>query len=421
MSHLLENFIKKNNIPYWWIEAIILEYLNCRHFAINEEISTYDFTKINEDQILRALSKHKVCVMDSPIVHNVHRDVLPTKIVSLMIGKSESIAEEPDDMFPNGLISEYSFLFFNRGSDPKHGFGTHFQVLDEGNLYQWRIANFEKVEGRHYGKWISSEVDLEPLDQIYDRLIYLKENIKKPGEKGHKQFEQKVREFYGWLDQIRKPILSQLWIIHKKNKKENENRSKVIKTQPPLLSHFEKFTVRKNKIYTKFFAEAVFYRSCKEHAKQAQELAKTQNKNELVSKLDQIYQERSITVIMAAACLESFVNNLGYSNFPGLWDDLEKLSLVGKWNLFLKLKGKDDTIHKDEEPYQTLQRIYSIRNNMVHHKSKYVEAIVKGKTTQTNLEHNLSQELIDKLVTQVKKLITEFCSACEIKEPFWLD
>jgi len=49
-----------------------------------------------------------------------------------------------------------------------------------------------------------------------------------------------------------------------------------------------------------------------------------QNEIEKPGLLDEIYQERAIAIILSAACIEAFLNGLGYENYPNEWDKIER-------------------------------------------------------------------------------------------------
>jgi len=173
--------------------------------------------------------------------------------------------------------------------DPKLDFSSHFQVLDEGRLWQWKIAEFVPVAGRNYGKWVSSEIDLERLDQVHEKLAFLRNSVIKPGEPGHGHFRANVKKFYDWLGEIRRPILSALENVHV-SRRAQASFSKVTEGEPPLLSRFEMFTVQDGQFCAKFFAEPVFFRGCRQHATKAEELAASlKDDRDLVPRLDEVY------------------------------------------------------------------------------------------------------------------------------------
>jgi len=371
---------------------------------------------------LNAVESHLI-VVSGVVYHNVHNDVCSHRLIDKLTSDiSLVLVEEPDDLIVEGQASDYHFpVLFNRPEvwDPKLDFSTHFQVLDEGKIWQWKFAKFVSVEGRHYGKWISSDIDLEPLDEIQGKLALLRKNIVKPGELGHKEFKEKVEEFYRWIDKIRHPILSKLEHIHEVRKAKS-SKTKITMDIPPLLSRFEKFTIIKNKIHTKFLAETIFFRSCVQHSRRAEELvANLKTDREIIDKLDEIYQERAISIILATACLEAFLNGLGFEHFPKLWEKIEKLSLKSKWQLFSTLKNNKNFFDAGREPYQSLGRLINYRNWLIHFKTQYKEVHKEKDKAISFTEFKLPRKFVCDLPVMIKKLIQELCEANNLPIPPW--
>ena len=410
------------NLPPWWIKAIAIEYTNCRDFATRDEIWTFNFDKLSERDIEEVVESHHFIVCGT-VYHNVHEDVYPHRLIDRLTSDvSLVLVDEPDDMIVEGKASDYHFPVLGNSidiCDPKLDFSIHFQVLDNGQIWQWRIAKFMSVEGRKYGKWISSDLDLEPLDQIHDKLALLRNNIIKPGETGHKEFKKKVEEFYRWLDKIRYPILSKLGQIHK-SRKAKSSKSKTTTDIPPLLSRFEKFSIIDSRIHTKFLAETIFFRSCVQHSRKAEELVVgLKTDREIIDKLDEIYQERATTIILATACLEAFLNGLGYEYLPKLWKKIEKLSLKTKWQLFSILKSNKGLHNAGKEPYQSLGKLIRYRNLLIHYKPQYKEVQKKKSKTISYTENNLPRKFVHNLPKTLEKLIQELCKGNDLPIPPW--
>jgi len=358
-------------------------------------------------------------------MHNVRSDVYSSRALERLVSDIPvCLCEEPGDVIAEGLVSDYHFPYIGNPIDvwdPKLSFSSHFQVLADGYFWQWHIADFVTVEGRNYGKWFSSEIDLESLDQIHEKLASLRNPVIKPGEPGHTDFKRKVEMFYQWLDKLRCPILSALEDIHVKKHHAQVRFPKVTKCEPPQLSRFESFTVRDGEIYAKFFAEPVFFRACRQHAIKAEELASSsEGDRKLVGKLDEIYQERANAIILGVACLEAFINGLGFEHFPKLWENVESLPLSAKWQLYLTLKGKDDLFDPGREPYQSLTQLTKSRNSLVHFKRRYKKVRQITKDVITHTETDLPRVFVRDLPSRVERLIRELCEATASPIPTWL-
>jgi len=422
MHKIIKKVARKMNLPPWWIEAITIEYTDCRDFATRNEIWTFNFDKLSEKEIEEAVESHHVAVCGT-VYHNVHEDVYSHRLIDRLTSDiSLILVEEPDDMIVEGQASNYNFSVLGNpidSWDPKLDFSSHFQVLDNGQIWQWRIAEFVSVEGRKYGKWVSSDLDLEPLDEIHNKLALLRNNIIKPGEAGHKKFKKKVEDFYHWLNKIRYPILSKLEQIHK-SRKAKGSKSKTTTDIPPLLSRFEKFTIINNKIHTKFLAETIFFRSCVQHSRKAEELvANFKTDRETIDKLDEIYQERATSIILATACLEAFLNGLGFEHLPKLWKKIEKLSLETKWQLFSILKSNKDLYDAGREPYQSLGKLTRYRNLLIHYKPQYKKVQKEKSRTISYTENNLPRKFVLDLPKTLEKLIQELCDGNNLHIPPW--
>ena len=99
--------------------------------------------------------------------------------VAAAISKGYLIAER--------LVSAHHQVFIGnpiRVWDPKLSFSSHFQVLEDGQLWQWKIADFVSVQGRSYAKWVSEEINLESLDEVHPRLAELRYAPVKAGQPG---------------------------------------------------------------------------------------------------------------------------------------------------------------------------------------------------------------------------------------------
>ena len=193
MRSVIEVVAEERSLPQWWIEALAVEYTDCREYASGEEIWHFNFTKVSRADLLEAVDSHCVAVAGK-VVHNVNIEVWRTRLIERLVGsRSAPLAKRLEDIVPDGPIADYHFLFQGNSidvSDPKLDFSSHFQVLDNEHLWQWKIADFVSVEGRNYGKWVSlePEVDLEALDLVHDRLAPLRNPVIRPGQAGHGPF-----------------------------------------------------------------------------------------------------------------------------------------------------------------------------------------------------------------------------------------
>lgn len=119
---------------------------------------------------------------------------------------SNPVAEmDEKDIYPNGILNESCFLVSGNSIDVwdrKLNFHTHAVVLDNGSLYQWKIAEVYNIN--ETSSWFKSPLfDLVPLFKIYEKMIqYNKQHILKNPTLGQRK---KVQLFYDELEQAIPP------------------------------------------------------------------------------------------------------------------------------------------------------------------------------------------------------------------------
>lgn len=218
MKTVISDVSSEFKLPYWWVESVAIEYLNCREFAVRDEIWTFNFDLISKKDLTHALETKKV-VVSSPITHysQLNRGGLLKSFKNYFLGLDGDtdgfIIEGP--VSPESFPGEVEFLDF---WDPKLSFSEHFQVQDDGKFWQWKIADSIIVEGTPYSKWTSKEVDLAPINDMDAKLRSLRDNMVIPGKHGHGEFKLKVAGYYQELQDVRAEIISKLWEIHEERR-----------------------------------------------------------------------------------------------------------------------------------------------------------------------------------------------------------
>ena len=48
MYKIIQTVAQKVKLPYWWVEAIAIEYTECREYATGNEIWAFNFDKLSE-------------------------------------------------------------------------------------------------------------------------------------------------------------------------------------------------------------------------------------------------------------------------------------------------------------------------------------------------------------------------------------
>jgi len=416
---VIEDVAEQRKVPSWWVEAVAIEYLDCRVFAGDAEIWDFRLEDLDPAALGAALDQSRVVILHGTIYDNVHPNVLRERLAGRLVSRVPvPLVTDERHLIPNGAVSAYHTVLHQNSLhvwDPKLSFSGDFQVLEDGTLWQWRIAEFVKVEGRNYGKWVSDEVDLEALDEIHPRLAELRNRPVRPGQPGHTEFADRVKELYAWVDEIRKPIREALYEIHKRRREELGDSSTVT-SAPPLLSKFEEFSVRDGEVATRFHVEPVLYRTCVVHSRQATEIGRGEDAE---YRLDEIYQERIETVICAAACLEAFINAIGQERVPR-WELYEQLPVKAKWHLCLVSCDEEERFQPDREPYQTLGKVVELRNRWLHYDRTSEKVRRSGKGAITWIEAKMSRDFVERIPDRIRELIEELCSALKIPAPPWL-
>lgn len=430
MTDVFENVSIKLDLPSWWVLAIAIEYMDCRKFANNNRIWTFDFNEISEDKLIKEIESKKVVVFRT-IYHNVLQSVYESRVYTDYLTGHGSVLfyEDKDDFIPEGKISKYSFPSYaaelSFANDPKLNFSTHFQVFDNGNLYQWRIAKESN------GKWNSTEIDLEPLNKLNEELCYFYP-VKTLEDPNYMEYKNKVMEYYQKLDSLMKKILLELYNIHCDKLKNFKSFAKTTSIEPPILSRFERFTVIDNKYHTKFYAEPVFYQVCLQHCIQAENLeVDINNETFIQDKLNEIYQERSIAIIMGAACFEAFLNRVGDEKFHKKWSNIWKSEMKDKISGYYSLCKNNlnsvEEFNAKNEPFKSLLRIFKVRNTLMHYnsssyyKGEYQAAEIINGIVITHTESDLSRELVENIPKILTDSIKEVCAVSSIKNlPPWL-
>ncbi|TMO57115.1 hypothetical protein [Pseudoalteromonas phenolica] len=415
--------MKEENIPNWWKQAIAIEYLPCRDYLKGDRLSQFDFSLVTKEQLEEAINKYKI-VSYGKVIHNVDpRTFQQKRMLGLLGGVTKPIVEgDSAAIIPNGIVSKIHFPNLVNPidvCDPLETFNSHIQVLDEGILYQWEIARFEGVKDRHYGRWVSDYVDLSAFDEDHDEfqeLCFLKQQTKNNPE----EYVERARCYIEKIQSLRLGVFKQLLEIHNEFKmSDRTSKKKVVDYPPPLLSHFETMKIEDGEISTKASMAPIFYRSALKHRLQAKKL-QSPNEKYSIHIFDEIHQERAEAIIMAAACLEAVVNEVGDTKHKEIWSGVEKLSLNEKYKTVFYLSGKPDDFDISKSPFQFLNKLISVRNEMIHFKPGYKRVkVLNGKST-SRLDTLLDIELIDKLPMILCDSINALYKVADSPLPEWL-
>lgn len=409
-------------MPVWWKQAVTIEYLPCRDFRKGNRIGHIDFSLVSSDQIEAAANAHRI-VAYGTVVHNVNVGTFQSRNMLTLVSPIVTPLVDGDEpaIIPHGLVSKYHFPWLINDInvvDPIESFQAHVQVLDGGVLYQWAVARFEGVAGRPYGRWVSDHVDLSEFDKAHDEF---QELMTLKGSLSADEYERRATSYIDSLKDMRARVFSDLLEVHGELKKAAwRSRTKVVSYEPPALSHFETMKIEQGEISTKASMAPVFYRAALRHSYKANDLSKSTH-NVSIHIADEIYGERAEAVIMATACLESVVNEIGYQKYDDVWSVLEKLSVEDKFRILFKLAGKASDYDRSMYPFQTLGEMVSARNEMIHFKPKYKQVIVRNGVSVSRLERVLNDDLVISIPNVLRDLVEKALSTSGLNIPGWLD
>lgn len=412
-NEVFRKVAQTSNVPAWFLQQLAVERLECRTY---DAYPGFGFDHVGEEQ-LRTLLTTPALVIGGPVHENVHRDTLASRMASALGGRPVApLVAEGTALIPEGKVSKHHVPAFDNPlsvSDPKTSFGSHIQVFDEGAIWQWSIATFAIVEGRNYGKWVSDEIDLQPLDAVTPRFREI--DAMRAANDGLYP-DGVLREFYDWLESIREPLRSKLMDLHHAKKAALPSGYAVVSVAPPRLSSFETFSVENGKMRTRFDAAPILFRAMVRHCRRATELAATPH-----AFLDEQYSERIEAVISGAACLEALVNSAGARLVPDWQESFEHKPPTEKWHQCLRQKDKGELFQTSRQPYQSFSKLIQLRNTWMHHKPIDEDVKQTGKGGETTIERNMSARFIADLPTQIRALISEFFVAICEETPYWLE
>lgn len=410
-------------IPSWWKEAISIEYLPCRNFKKGDRIAEIDFSLVSESQISEAMEQYKV-VSYGHIIHNVDPVTFRSRTLNNLVNPIAKpiVNGDAPAIIPNGIVSKHHFPYLLNSinvCDPIEDFNSHIQVLDDGVLYQWEIARFEGVEGRLYGKWVSEYVDLSEFDTTYDEFNELM-RLKSQKDVSIDIYVQKAEQYVEKLRSFRLKAFTELLNAHEYLKKQdNKSTNKVVNYKPPALSHFETMQIEGGEIYTVCSAAPIFYRAALRHCRKATDICHSR-KMVQAHVLDEIYEERAQSIIMAVACLEAIVNEIGGLKFKGIWNALEKLNLNEKLKFIYSFSAPPIHFDASRHPFQFVHKMVASRNEMIHFKHEFSKVKVLNGIAVSKMGMTLDGELIEKLPKVLSDSIKEVYAVSGFQEPEWL-
>jgi len=172
-------------------------------------------------------------------------------------------------------------------------------------------------------------------------------------------------------------------------------------------------------IYTACFIAPVFYRAAIKHCCKSQEI-KRNNQSNQPDALDEIYEERAQSIIMAVACLEAIANEIGGIKHKEIWSTLEKLTLSEKLKFIHLFSTPPSAFDTSKHPFQFVSKIVTARNEMIHFKNNFSKCKILNDVAVSRMEVTLDSELIEKIPKVLEDSIKEIYLLSGLPEPLWL-
>jgi hypothetical protein len=208
----------KLSLPSWWIESVLVEHFDCRRFAEDGELWTFDFTRIT-DKNLDDISRIKVVIPHYFLLQNVRPQDIARRMTLLMVGVPVIPLDEAD-LIPEGLVNNTAFPSPMRNDisvwDPKLAFHQTAIVYDGGIFYQWRVAEMDKILGSNSGWFKSDLFELKDLYYIYQKLQAYRNSgeLKNPNSK----LRESIANDYQKLELVRQPLRRKILEYHAEHK-----------------------------------------------------------------------------------------------------------------------------------------------------------------------------------------------------------
>lgn len=408
--------------PDWWHKALAVEYLPCRDYTKGDRIAKIDFSMITKSMIEDATARHKIVAFGT-LIQNVDPATFQARSVLSLISPIAKPVINKDKLaiIPNGRVSKHHFPQLTNPidvCDPIETFNSHIQVLDNNILYQWEIATFEGVEGRHYGRWVSDFTDLAEFDRNYEEFQELM-LFKSSADFNIDSYVKKAKSYIENIQRMRLKAFDDLLNAHEDFKKlDIFSKSKVVAYKPPSLSHFETMKIENGEIHTTCFIAPIFYRAALKHCSASKKYFEGKPVTH-PHMLDEIYEERAQAIIMAVACLEAIANDIGSQDHTENWSFLQKLTLIEKLQFMYNSCSPPVHFDNSKHPFQFMTKIISSRNEMIHFKSGYSKCKVIDDTAISKMESILSSDLIDKLSSVLCDSIINIYLDLGHPEPLW--
>lgn len=328
---------------------------------------------LREDQI-KEIPNKKVVINGSILFHNIRLEDVKARMLLGLIG-TPMMPLGKDVIIPEGPVCSYSFPFQANPIDvwdPKLGFSSHAQILDEGRFYQWKIAEFsaDYHPSPHKGWFRSDFLDLESLRIINDEIQNLRNEPIPTDTQALEMLRSRIHEKYDELEKIRKTIRQKVLEYHQSQKHNFAMAETELPTKPPpVVTYLDSIQVSEGEYKIRFHIEPLLYRSALKNLAEAKKIIEKRKTGEFEAVLivDEI-EASALCILCAVSCLEAYINSIAQEHCPTFWNIFERMGLRQKWLFLPYILGISDCFEIDKEPYKNFIQLIAWRNQITHYK-----------------------------------------------------
>jgi hypothetical protein len=424
---IIERVSERFGLPEWWVEAVAVEYFDCRKYLVDGHFWSFDFNMLtNEDK--EEIPRKRVVVGSFILFQNLRPEDLKTRMLLGMVGAP--IAPLHANIVAEGPVSDHYVPFQSNSIDDwdsKLGFGQYAQVSDDGRFYQWRISEFHSVPGSPRGWYKSDFLDLEPLRQINEEIRKLRNQPIPQDDDLLKSLRENASEAYANLERTRCSLRKRILEYHEANKR--AAITPAVTGPPAVITYLDSFKIAKGKdgryeYRIQSHVEPLFYRRALEFLKETKEIVenRTRDKAEAISIVDEI-ESSAACIVFCALCLETYINLVGEEYCQKVWSDTyARANLATKWISIPYVLGSPDCFELNSKPYSDFIKVVKWRNQIVHPEVKFKKTQpIQDQKQASRIYSICNLKNAELAVETTRAMIVRLSNKTPIKIPSWLE
>lgn len=410
-------------LPEWWVQSVIIEYFPCREYLVGKDAWHFNFDIVREESIENITSKKVIVSGEITLFHNIRQEDFGPRIMSALVG--EPMVPYQAEVVPEGLVNEYHVVFSLNpidAWDPKLAFNDRAIIFDDGRFYQWAIAEFYPIEGKHYGWWKSRLFDLEELRIINEQIQEIRNAWAHGVLKDLQGPRDQLHELYDKLEQAREPIRQKILEYHN-SKKAQYAKAEPSDYLPSLATLFDSVSVSEGQYKVRTYLEPLLYRAALRQlklAKEAYEKRKTSTRPSTIIP-DEI-EASAVSIVCSHACAEAYINSVLEDHCKTYTKTMSRMNIVGKWFFTPYLLGSGDCFNPKTPPFSDFLQLNGWRNDIAHFRHMWRDVSrVEGITGKAGKSFAICNSInAQRAVDTVQSMIRCLSSKTRVPEPRWL-